>query len=87
MATPSTSATTFGVRLRVRILGIDTPETVDPGAAVGCWGPEATAFALANLEGQRVALVTDPPWLFPTSCDPDSIWCRGIYGGWRAAQP
>jgi micrococcal nuclease len=47
-------------RLRVRILGIDTPETVDPGAAVGCWGPETTAFARANLEGQRVALVTDP---------------------------
>ena len=30
-------------RLRVRILGIDTPETKKPGYTVGCWGPEATA--------------------------------------------
>lgn len=28
-------------RLRVRILGIDTPETNKPGYTVGCWGPEA----------------------------------------------
>lgn len=47
-------------RLRVRILGIDTPETRKPGFTVGCWGPEATAFAKATMLGQRVALVTDP---------------------------
>ena len=27
---------------RVRLIGIDTPETVAPGAPVGCGGPEAT---------------------------------------------
>lgn len=47
-------------RLRVRILGIDTPETQKPGFTVGCWGPEATEFAKATMLGQRVALVTDP---------------------------
>jgi micrococcal nuclease len=47
-------------RLRVRLLGIDTPETHKPGFTVGCWGPEATAFAESTLVGQRVALVTDP---------------------------
>ena len=47
-------------RLRVRILGIDTPETKKPGYTVGCWGPEATEFAKSNMVGQRVALVTDP---------------------------
>jgi micrococcal nuclease len=47
-------------RLRVRVLGIDTPETKKPGYTVGCWGPEATAFAESTLLGQRVALVTDP---------------------------
>jgi micrococcal nuclease len=26
-----------------RLLGIDTPETVDPDAPVGCFGPEASA--------------------------------------------
>ena len=47
-------------RLRVRILGIDTPETKKPGYTVGCWGPEATEFAQTALVGQRVALVLDP---------------------------
>ena len=47
-------------RLRVRLLGIDTPETKKPGYTVGCWGPEATEFAESTLVGQRVALVTDP---------------------------
>ena len=47
-------------RLRVRVLGIDTPETKKPGYTVGCWGPEATDFAESTLLGQRVALVTDP---------------------------
>jgi micrococcal nuclease len=46
--------------LRVRVLGIDTPETVKPGSPVECWGPEATQFAKSTLLGQRVALVTDP---------------------------
>jgi micrococcal nuclease len=47
-------------RLRIRLLGIDTPETKKPGYTVGCWGPEATQFAESTLAGQRVALVTDP---------------------------
>ena len=46
-------------RLRVRVLGIDTPETKKPGYTVGCWGPEATEFARSNMLGQRVALITD----------------------------
>jgi micrococcal nuclease len=47
-------------RLRVRVLGIDTPETKKPGYEVGCWGPEATEFARSTMVGQRVAFVTDP---------------------------
>ena len=47
-------------RLRVRVLGIDTPETKKPGYTVGCWGPEATEFARSTMVGQRVALVPDP---------------------------
>jgi micrococcal nuclease len=47
-------------RLRVRVLGIDTPETKKPGYAVACWGPEATEFAKSALMGQRVALQPDP---------------------------
>jgi len=47
-------------RLRIRVLGIDTPETKKPGYTVGCWGPEATDFAKSTLLGQRVAFVIDP---------------------------
>jgi micrococcal nuclease len=47
-------------RLRIRLLGIDTPETKKPGYTVGCWGPEATEFAKQTLLGQRVAFTTDP---------------------------
>jgi micrococcal nuclease len=47
-------------RLRIRLLGIDTPETKKPGYTVGCWGPEAAAFAIATLLGQQVALIYDP---------------------------
>ena len=32
-----------GATERVRLLGIDTPETVRPGHPVDCWGPEASA--------------------------------------------
>jgi micrococcal nuclease len=46
-------------RLRIRLLGIDTPETKKPGFSVGCWGPQATEFAKSTLVGQRVAFVTD----------------------------
>jgi micrococcal nuclease len=47
-------------RLRIRLLGIDTPETKKPGYTVGCWGPQATQFARDTLIGQRVALIPDP---------------------------
>ena len=47
-------------RLRIRLLGIDTPETKKPGFTVGCGGPEATEFAKSTLVGQRVAFITDP---------------------------
>jgi micrococcal nuclease len=33
-----------GPPVRVRIIGADTPETVKPGVAVRCYGPQASAF-------------------------------------------
>ena len=36
-------------RERVRLLGIDTPETVKPNTPVQCFGPEASARAKALL--------------------------------------
>jgi micrococcal nuclease len=46
-------------RERVRLLGVDTPETVDPDRPVGCYGPEASAFAHRRLQGRTVRLEFD----------------------------
>lgn len=44
---------------RVRLLGVDTPETKDPRKPVQCFGPEASAYTHARLMGRRVRLETD----------------------------
>ena len=44
---------------RVRLLGVDTPETVHPTKPIQCFGPEASAFAERHLEGDRVGLEFD----------------------------
>jgi micrococcal nuclease len=50
-----------GALWRVRLLGIDAPETKDPDAPVACWGAQATARAAALLPRRsEVTLVTDP---------------------------
>ncbi len=47
-------------RMRVRLLGIDTPETVKPGSPVECFGPEASHRAKQLLpKGSRVWIETD----------------------------
>lgn len=43
--------------MTVRLLGIDTPETVKPGAPVGCFGPEASARTKALLPAGSVVWV------------------------------
>jgi len=40
----------------VRLIGVDTPETVDPEEEVEPYGPEASDFATSELEGERVDL-------------------------------
>jgi len=41
----------------VRLIGIDTPETVKPEAPVECFGPQASSFTHRLLEGRPVRLV------------------------------
>jgi micrococcal nuclease len=43
----------------VRVLGIDTPETVDPRKPVQCFGPEASAYSKARLTGRSIRLEFD----------------------------
>ena len=49
-----------GQRLKIRMIGLDTPETVDPRKPVQCFGREASAQAKTILGGQSVYLETDP---------------------------
>ena len=49
-----------GQRLKIRMIGLDTPETVDPRKPVQCFGREASAQAKAILSGQLVYLEIDP---------------------------
>lgn len=43
----------------VRLIGVDTPETVDPSEDVEPYGPEASNFTKRELEGERVRLEFD----------------------------
>jgi micrococcal nuclease len=46
---------------RVRLLGVDAPESVTPDRPVECWGPQAAAAARRLMpEGAAVAVATDP---------------------------
>ncbi|MBK6661762.1 MAG: thermonuclease family protein [Thermoflexaceae bacterium] len=48
-----------GTEDRVRYIGVDTPETVDPRKPVQAFGPEATALNKSLVQGQRVCLEKD----------------------------
>lgn len=48
-----------GQDLTVRMIGINTPETVKPNSPVECYGPESSEFAKAVLDGQPVTLEFD----------------------------
>jgi micrococcal nuclease len=49
-----------GHELTVRLIGIDTPETVHPTEPIECYGPESSRFAERKLDGRRVVLEFDP---------------------------
>jgi micrococcal nuclease len=48
-----------GKKEDVRLIGVDTPETVHPSKPVQPYGPEASAFTKAQLTGKRVGLEFD----------------------------
>lgn len=45
---------------RVRFVGIDTPETVDPRKEVQCFGKEASAYVKKILDGKTVTMEAKP---------------------------
>lgn len=48
-----------GVNFKVRLIGIDTPETVDPRRPVGCFGKKASNETKRLVEGKNVYLTKD----------------------------
>lgn len=48
-----------GIQEKIRLLGVNTPETKHPKKGVEPYGPEATAFALKYLDNKKVKLVFD----------------------------
>ena len=44
---------------RLRLIGMDTPETKDPRTPVQCFGREASARAAVLLDGKTVQIETD----------------------------
>ncbi|MFW0774957.1 thermonuclease family protein [Paenarthrobacter nitroguajacolicus] len=49
-----------GTSTRVRLVGINAPESVKEDAPVECGGPEASTFLHSLLDGQQVFLSADP---------------------------
>jgi micrococcal nuclease len=49
-----------GTTERIRLIGINTPETVDPRKPVECFGKEASAKAKELLTNKKVYLEADP---------------------------
>ncbi len=43
----------------VRLIGVDTPETVDPRKPMQCFGKEASDFTKSALKGKKVKIETD----------------------------
>lgn len=49
-----------GEKQKVRLIGVNTPETVDPRRPVQCFGKEASNYAKQLLTNQTVFLESDP---------------------------
>jgi micrococcal nuclease len=45
---------------RIRLIGVDTPEVVDPRKPVQCFGKQASVYTHSVLDNQQVKLATDP---------------------------
>jgi endonuclease YncB( thermonuclease family) len=72
----------------IRLVGVDTPETVDPNRPVGCFGAEASTFTTDELTDRDVYLEVDAVqgdtdkygrelryvWIAGTNDEPDQLF-------------
>jgi micrococcal nuclease len=66
---------TTGQEVKVRLLGINTPESVDPRRPVQCFGKEASKHMKELVEGKTVLLVED---LKADDRDKYGRWLRNV---------
>ena len=66
-----------GQLLDVRLIGVDTPETVAPGQPVECYGPAASSFTERLLDGKRVRLEFDVERIDPYGRTLAYVWIGG----------
>lgn len=64
IVTSTVDGDTIRVRFRgrdldVRLIGVNTPETVDPNEPVQCYGPQASHFTARRLTGRSIRLELD----------------------------
>jgi micrococcal nuclease len=63
-----------GHDVTIRFIGVDTPETVDPGRPIECYGPEASHFTTRRLTGEQVRLEFDVDRIDPYGRTLAYIW-------------
>jgi micrococcal nuclease len=66
-----------GVDTTIRLIGVDTPETVAPGQPIECYGPQASRFTTAQLDGQDVELEFDQDLIDPYERTLAYVWLDG----------
>jgi micrococcal nuclease len=68
-----------GATETVRLIGVDTPETVKPDTPVQCFGPQASAFEHRTVEGRRVRLLV--------GVEPRDVYGRLLAYVWVEGRP
>jgi micrococcal nuclease len=63
-----------GRTLTVRLIGIDTPESVAPGEPVQCYAVQASSYTTERLEGERVRLELDVERIDPYGRTLAYVW-------------
>jgi micrococcal nuclease len=66
-----------GRTLTVRLIGIDTPESVAPGEPVQCFAIAASSYTTERLEGERVRLQFDVERIDPYGRTLAYMWLGG----------
>ena len=63
-----------GGDVTIRLIGIDTPETVAPGQPIECYGPQSSRFTTSELSGRRIALEFDRQLIDPFDRTLAYVW-------------